>query len=78
MRLYVQKTTSLWWNNLLDFCVEKGYNIHMNKDRLNFNIAPLQKRKLEQLAKDKQMSVSELLRRIIDEWFDRQAKEDGR
>ena len=50
----------------------------MNKDRLNFNIAPLQKRKLEQLAKDKQMSVSELLRRIIDEWFDRQAKENDR
>ena len=63
---------------MLDFCVVKGYNMCMNKDRLNFNIAPLQKRKLEQLAKDKQMSVSELLRRIIDEWFDRQAKEDGK
>jgi hypothetical protein len=47
----------------------------MIKDKLNFNITPIQKRKLEQLARDMQISISELLRRLIDEWFDRQAKE---
>ena len=49
-----------------------------NKLKLMFNLTAKQKTRLLWLGREMEISVSELLRRIIDEWFDMQAKESDR
>jgi Arc/MetJ-type ribon-helix-helix transcriptional regulator len=44
---------------------------------ITFRLTESQKVTLKRLARDKKVSISELLRNILDEWLDRQAKEKG-
>ncbi len=43
------------------------------KQKITLTITPKQKEFLNQLARNKDISISELLRNILDEWLDRQA-----
>ena len=42
--------------------------------RINIYISPRQEKKLGKTSKDKGITLSELIRRILDEWLDRQEK----
>ncbi len=59
-------------------CYNKGMAKKLNLIRKVMSFTKSQKTELTRIADDMGITVSELLRRIIDEWFSRQSKESGR
>jgi len=45
--------------------------------RTNIHLPKPQKEALRKIAEEKDVPVAELIRRAIDEWMERQAKNDG-
>jgi len=48
-----------------------------NMIRTNIHLPKPQKEALRKIAEEKDVPVAELIRRAIDEWMERQAKNDG-
>jgi len=61
---------------VLDLFLIVVYNTHMvKKQRINYNVTSIQAEVLRIAARQKELSASELLRRIIDDWIETNAQD---